>query len=630
MVKSDAERQIYILAVFALAALALIYKAFDIQVIDDSYRLRADAISSGTRVIYPSRGGIYDKKNTLLVNNNLMYDLLVTYNQVDEKMDTAKFCKLLEIDKEYFISALSKNFRSNQFSKRVPFVFLNNISPQVYTRFKENLYNFPGFFTRQRVVRKYPFANAAHLLGSIREVNAKELKDSLKIYRRQDYIGASGLEKQYEYNLRGKKGMRKILKNSLGREVESYLDGEQDIPPESGKNIVTTIDIDLQKYAEELLQNKAGSVVAIDPRTGGILCMVTAPGFDPNLLSIGNNRGAAFDSLRNNPNKPFINRATSAQYPPGSLFKSVVALIALQEKVLDPNRTIYCNGAYMFKGTAYTGCHGHPTCFNVASAIQHSCNSYFVTVFREVIDQYGGNSPREGLATFNSYLDKFGLGRRLGIDFPTEKRGNYLRLSDIDKLYKDEQAWYSIWLRSLGIGQGELLMTNIQMANLAAIIANKGYYLQPHLVDKITDSEGKTIEKNEFKRNYVGVDSSHFKPIIEGMHGAVTSGTATAAYIWDLPICGKTGTAENNQGNKKDHSIFFAFAPKEKPEIAIVVYVENAGFGGTYAVPIASLLIEKHLKGKISPYRNYLEKRMLTTSLIEKPIVIPDTTRQSQ
>ena len=618
MIQSNKERQVYILAIFALAAFVLIIKAFELQVVDDTYRLRADAISSGNRILYPSRGGIYDRKDKLLVNNNPMYDLLVTYNQINKSMDTTKFCKLLDIDEKYFAKALNKNWQSAQFNKRVPYIFLKNISPEIYTRFQENLYEFPGFFIQQRVVRGYPFPNAAHLLGSIREVRAKEIKDSTGIYKLQDYIGASGLEKQYEYYFRGKKGVRKILKNSMGREVDSYLGGQFDVDPESGGDVMTTIDMDLQMYAEQLLENKAGSVVAIEPSTGEILCMVSAPGFDPNLLSIGKNRGAAFDSLRKNPNKPFINRATSAQYPPGSLFKSVVALIAMQEGLLNPNRTINCSGAYMHNGQALTGCHGHPTCFNVATAIQHSCNAYFITIFREIVDQYGYLTPREGLKKFNEYLEKFGLGDKLGLDFPGEKKGNYPSVAYFDDVYKKETNWYSIWLRSLGIGQGELLMTNIQMANLAAIIANRGYYYPPHLVKEIKDNEGKVIEKKTYERQDVGVEGIHFEPIVEGMHRAVTSGTAMTAFIWDLPICGKTGTAENSQGNKKDHSIFFAFAPKENPKIAIVVYIENAGFGGTYAVPIASLLIEKYIKGEISPYRKYLEKRMLNANLLPK------------
>ncbi len=602
---------------FALAAVVLIGRALFIQVIDDTYRRRADAVSTGNRILYPSRGGIYDRTGKLLVNNEPMYDLLVTYNQVDPEMDTAKFCQLLSIDKDYFKKSINKDWRSPRFSKRVPFVFMTNISPEVYTRFQESLYEFPGFYVQQRNVRSYPFPYAAHVLGNIREVNAKEVKDSSEIYKPGDYIGSSGLERYNEYYLRGQKGVRRILKNSMGREVDSYQDGALDIDPRSGLDLVTTLDIELQAYAEELMQNKAGSIVALDPNTGEILTMVSAPSYDPNVLSIGRTRGAAFDTLRLDPNKPFINRATSAQYPPGSLFKSVVALVAMQEGLLNPNRTVTCNMGYYYNGQLLTGCHAHPTCTNVSSAIQHSCNAYFVTVYREIIDQYGYLTPRKGLDKFNDYLDRFGLGKRLGLDFPGEKKGNYPTVEYFDKVYENEIHWYSIWLRSMGIGQGELLMTNIQMANLAAIIANRGHYYTPHLVNDIKDAEGNVVEDRIYEKIEVGIDDVHFGPVIDGMQKAVMGGTAVNAFIWDLPICGKTGTAENNQGSRKDHSIFFAFAPKDDPKIAIAVYIENSGFGGTYAAPIASLIIEKYIRGEITPYRKWLEQRMLDAVLLE-------------
>ncbi len=620
MIGNLQERQYYIQAMFVIAAVILIGRALYLQVIDDTYQRRADAVSTGSRILYPSRGGIYDRHGKLLVNNDPMYDLLVTYNQLDPQMDTSKFCHLLNIDIAYFEKAINKDWSSPRFNKRVPFVFMTNISPKQYTRFQECLYEFPGFYVQQRIVRSYPFPVAAHVLGNIREVNAQEVKDSADIYKPGDYIGASGLERYNEYYLRGQKGVRRILKNSMGREVDSYQDGALDVNPQSGYNLQTTLDVDLQIYAEKLMQNKAGSIVALDPKTGEILTMVSAPSYDPNVLSIGRTRGAAFDTLRLDPSKPFINRATSAQYPPGSLFKSLVALVGMQEGLLNPNRTISCNMGYYYNGQLLTGCHNHPTCTSVSMAIQHSCNAYFVTVYREIIDQYGYLTPRKGLREFNNYLDKFGLGRRLGLDFPGEKSGNYPTVEYFDKVYEKETNWYSIWLRSMGIGQGELLMTNIQMANLAAIIANRGYYYTPHLVNRIKDEDGNIVEERTFERNEVGIEKVHFDPVIDGMQKAVMGGTAVNAYIWDLPICGKTGTAENNQGSGKDHSIFFAFAPKDDPKIAIAVYIENSGFGGTYAAPIASLIIEKYIRGEISSNRKWLEQRMLDAVLVEKEV----------
>ncbi len=632
MPSSLSERSTHAKLLFIIAAGILILKAFYLQVWDDSYSMIADATIKGEYTLYPARGAILDRNGHALVNNTPMYDLLVTYGQIDPQMDTMAFCNLLGISKDYFEKTLDKNWKSIRWDKRVPFLFLSKIAPEIYTRFEENLYRFPGFRGRLRSVRSYPYPYAAHVLGYINEVRPKQLKDSADVrdnqfvptYSLGDFIGASGLEKQYEYYLRGKKGVRHVLKNNRGKEVGKYQKGKLDIPPEAGENLYTTLDIELQKYAEELMQNKSGSIVAIEPSTGEILTMVSAPTYDPALLALGKGRGKAYARLSTDKNKPFINRAIYSTYPPGSLFKPIVALIGLQEHTLLPDRRVECNGGFYYNGIRYTGCHFHPTCTSVSMGLQHSCNAYFVTVFREIIDQYSYTSANKGLDKFNSYLDQFGLGRRLGLDFPGEKRGSYPTSKYFDEVYKKEKRWYSFWIRSLGIGQGELLLTNIQMANLAAIIANRGHYYTPHLVKQRINEDGETNIMNAFTEPHnIGIDKAYYTPVIDGMELAVRSGTAVAASVWGIDICGKTGTAENTQGSKKDHSIFMAFAPKDDPKIAIVVYVENAGFGGTYAAPIASLLIEKYLKGEISPQRKWLEKRMLNAVLIDTTTVIP-------
>ncbi len=606
-------RQLPIQAVFLLAAVLLLGKAAQLQLFTPAYQKQAEATAIEKYNLYPSRGLIYDRNGKLLVNNDPIYDLMVTYNQIDPGMDTAKFCRLLHITKAEFEKALDKDFTSGRYSRRLPFVFLSKISAETYAAFQEQLYQFPGFSVRLRNVRGYGHKNAAHLLGYIREVNSEEVKDSS--YIPGDYIGASGLELAYEEKLRGRKGARYVLKDNVGRDVGKYKDGNNDTDPVSGLDLEISIDLDLQAYAEELMLNKIGGIVAIEPATGEVLTMVSTPTYNPNLLCIDRNRGKAYAELARDSLNPFFDRAVMAQYPPGSLFKPLVALIALQEGRLSPKRTIACGGAYHLNGQPLLGCHSHPTCTSVSMAIQHSCNAYLVTVFRDVVDQFGFREPQKGLDRFNGYLDRFGLGAPLGIDFPREKPGNYPTSAYFDRWY-EEQAWNSIWIRSLGIGQGELLMTTLQMANVAAAIANRGYYITPHLLTGYRNGRYDIPDRFIAKR-WVGIDSIHFEPVIDGMEKVVLAGTARAAYIPGFEVCGKTGTAENPHG--EDHSIFFAFAPKDDPQIAVAVYVENAGFGGTYAAPIASLVIEKYLRNEIHPSRVWLEERMLSADLIGKP-----------
>ena len=607
-------RQFTIQILFILTGVILLLKAFQLQVWDTSYREKANATAIDRVTLYPSRGSIYDRNNKLLVNNNPVYDVMVTYRRIKPAMDTAKFCALVGIDKPSFEKRLNKNWRSNRYSRDLPFVFLKNISAATYARFQESMYEFPGFYVQVRNVRGYPYKNAAHALGYIREVNQREIEAS-SLYSLGDYIGASGLELAYENELRGIKGVKYILKDNLGRDVGPYKDGSLDSIAVSGYDLISSLDIDLQAYGEQLMQNKIGSIVAIEPSSGEILAMVSSPSYDPNLLTINRNRGQFYSALAKDSQKPLFDRSVMAQYPPGSLFKTIVALIAQQEGVLNPNKTIFCNGAYYHNGQRLTGCHGHPTCSSVLQAIQYSCNAYFVTVFRDIVDMHGFYNPDKGLNTFNTYLDKFGMGRALEIDFPREGKGNYPTSDYYTKRYKQDR-WNSIWIRSLAIGQGELLATNLQLANMAAILANQGYYYIPHLAKGFKD-EGVNIPQRFKKKIEVDIALKHFQNVVDGMEQVVLNGTARRAFINDISVCGKTGTAQNPHG--EDHSIFFAFAPKENPQIALAVYIENGGGGGTYAAPIASLMIEKYIRRSIHPNRAYREKRILDTNLILKP-----------
>ncbi len=625
---NNRNRQITIQLVFVLASLLLIGKAMQLQLLDGSYRANADATAIQEYTIYPARGLIYDREGKLLIYNTPSYDIMLTYKQVDwTKFDTTKFCSLLGISKEYFIHNSQRNWEDERYSKAVPFPFMSKVSPDFCARFQESLYEFPGFFIQLRHARGYPHHNAAHLLGYIREVNPDEIlknksKDEGKdLYQMGDYIGASGIEKFYEKALSGKKGMKLMLKDNLGREMGRHEDGKFDTPPVSGANIKTTIDLDLQAYGEWLMQNKIGGIVAIEPKTGEVLAMVSAPTYDPNLLALNQNRSREFSRLLADSNKVFLDRSVQAMYPPGSLFKPIVALIAMQEGVLDPDRTIGCRMGY-YGGGLRTACHGHPTCTNVAMGIQHSCNAYFVTVFRDMVDKYGARNPQKGLNEFNTYLAKFGLGAPLGIDFPNEKGGFYPTSDYYTRIYnrqQEGQKWNSNWIRSVGIGQGEMLLTTLQMANLGAMIANRGFFITPHLIKEYQLETENGIEnqplKDEFTQpKHVGIDWKYFTPVVDGMRGAVTGGTARVANLPDIEICGKTGTAENPHG--KDHSIFYGFAPKDDPKIAIAVYVENAGFGATYAAPIASLMIEKYLTDTIRTERKFLEDRVLKANLM--------------
>ncbi len=610
MSSTFSNRQHIIRAIFIFGAFILIAKTAQIQLVDSSYRDKAQTATINKYVLYPSRGLVYDRNDILLTYNQPIYELMATYRQVNPKMDTAAFCQILDIDKEEFKERLNKPW-GRRYSKSIPFSFMRRLSAKAYGRLQESLHEFPGFYVQKRNIRGYRDSIASHVLGYISEVNAAQIEKNDN-YSPGDYIGSTGLESFYESELRGKKGIKYQLKDNLGRIVGDYKDGSLNQNAVSGKDLKISIDAELQKYGEELMKNKLGSIVAIEPSSGEILTMLSAPTYDPNQLSISRERGDLFKELNEDPLNPFFNRAVSAKYPPGSLFKPIVGLVAMQEKVWNYNRFVPCSGAY-WNVNRFLGCHDHPAPSNMGKAIQYSCNSYFCEVFKSLVDKEGYHNPNKGLDLFNSYLYEFGLGRTLDLDFQPEKSGNIPTTKYFDKLYKG-RTWRSPTIVSLGIGQGELQLTTLQMANLAAIISNHGYYYTPHLVKDFINSDN--IDEKYTTPNKVSIDSIYFAKVIDGMAKVTVGGTATWSHISDIEICGKTGTAQNPHG--KDHSIFFAFAPRENPKIAIAVYVENAGDGGAFAAPIASLMIEKYLKKEIRASRAYMENYILKANLLPK------------
>lgn len=609
------DRQRTIQMVFFICASALLLKAAQLQLFDDSFRKRADATTIEKLTVYPPRGLVFDRKERLIINNEATYDLMVTYSQVDfAHMNVAKFCNILGITEKDFKQYLTKDWRSGKYSKSVPFVFLKKLSYLTYSLLQESLYEFPGFFVQVRNIRGYPYSVGAHVLGYINEVDPRDIERGKGVYESGDYIGSAGIELKYESILRGKKGSTSLLKDNLGRIVGKYKNGAFDTLARAGSDLVSSIDIDLQAYGEYLMQHKTGSIVAIEPSTGQILCMISGPSYDPNLLTMNQGRGQIFSQLLTDPLKPFFDRTVMAKYPPGSIFKTVVSLIGMQLGTLHPESGFSCGGGYFYAGRLYK-CHHSGHLSNVVDALAYSCNTYYMTEYRNIIDHLGFSTPQKGLDAFNVYMKQFGFGSPLGIDYPNESGGGFPTSAYYDKLYpKNLGGWRSPTIMSCGIGQGELQLTTLQMANLAACIANNGYWIAPHLAKSFKD--GSPIPAIYSQRNVVQIDRNYFDYVREGMLQCVARGTARIANVPGIEICGKTGTSQNPHGD--DHSVFFAFAPKNDPKIAIAVYVENAGWGASYAAPIAGLMIEKYLRDSISSDRKGLETKMANSNLIEK------------
>ncbi|RLD57287.1 MAG: penicillin-binding protein 2 [Bacteroidetes bacterium] len=595
-------RKYIIITIFILVAIIFIVRLLFLQVIDDSYLLSAENNVLRKNTIYPNRGLIYDKNGQLLVYDEAAYDLMVIPRKV-KSIDTIEFCDMLGITDSIFRSKMAK---AKKYSRYKSSLFLKQVSKEDYGYLAEKLYKYPGFFVRPRSLRKYPRPIAAHILGYIAEVNNRELKSS-PYYKPGDYIGKSGIEKFYEKELRGKKGVQVVMVDVHNRQQGSYKNGKYDTIAEVGQNLYLTIDAGLQEYAEKLMVNKKGSLVVIDPNTGGILAFVTSPTYDPNLL-VGRERSKNFQMLINDTLKPLLNRAIMGTYPPGSTFKIVNALVGLQEGVLREGTAYTCNGP----ATRPIRCtHNHITPLRLKMGIEQSCNPYFWNVFRSIIKNPKYNSVEKAFESWRKDVTSMGFGKRFKTDIPFEKPGSIPQLGLYNKIY-GEGHWNALTIRSLAIGQGEILVTPLQLANFSAIIANKGFYYPPHLVTAIGSKENRIASFHE--KQITEIEEKHFDVVHEAMLDVFEGdhGTARWSKLEGVQIGGKTGTVQNPHG--KDHSMFIAFAPVEDPKIAMSVIVENSGYGSTWAAPIASLLIEKYLNDTIT--RKHIEKRMLEGNLI--------------
>ncbi len=574
--------QLVVLFIFGVLGARIAY----IQLFDTQYKELARTNVMSREVQYPPRGEVFDRRGAYLAQSRECYDLMVVYREMDKRgFDTAKLCNIVNISKE----RLRRQLANARMAPRKPMLVTNYVNKE--DKLRLDVGNFRGFHTVYRTARYYPLSVGGNLLGDVGEVSASYLKRHPE-YRPGDYYGTSGVESAYEPVLKGEKGVRILERDTHGAIKGSYMDGIYDSLPVSGKNLVSTIDARLQLLGEELMQGKVGAAVAIEPATGEILMMVSSPTFDPDEL-VGRERGNNYMKLLHNKRNPLFNRAVKGKYPPGSTFKLVQALIGLQEGVLHPSTRYPCRMGYTV-GRLHVGCHEHASPADLRFAIATSCNAYFCYVFRDILEnqKYGG--VKNGYDVWKEYVESFGFGRKLGSDFLDENNGYVPDRAFYDKRYRG--SWNALTTISLSIGQGELGCTPLQMANLAAIVANRGYYYIPHIVKAVEGTD--SLDSRFYERHYTKVDPKHFEPIVEGMwQGVNVAGTSTAAKLEGYDVCGKTGTAQNPRG--KDHSTFLSFAPKDNPKIAISVYVENGGFGASVALPIASLIEELYLTDTI-------------------------------
>ncbi|MDD2634509.1 MAG: penicillin-binding protein 2 [Bacteroidales bacterium] len=594
-------RKYTIIGIVVILFLILWIQLFNLQIIDISLKISSDNNSQRKIVMYPSRGLIYDRNGSLLVSNEAAYDLMLVPRNMKE-FDTISLCEDLNISIENFYERL---ISSREYSKYRPSLFYKQITATQYAILQEHMYKYYGFFVQKRTLRRYKKGIAAHVLGDVGEVSLETLKSDT-YYSGGDYVGKSGVEKYYEKTLRGEKGVQVYLVDVFGNIKDSYMNGRYDTLAKSGQNITLTIDAELQKYGEYLMQNKIGSIVAIEPASGEILSLVSSPSYDPQLL-VGRSRGYNYDSLINQNTKPLINRAISSTYPPGSIFKLAVSIVGLDENVLKPYTYYPCD-------ISTVGCHNHPPVTGVEQAIQYSCNPYFYYAFKALVQRGLEKSifrdSRIGLELWKEKTKSLGFDRAYDIGIPGVNKGQIPGADFYDKLY-GKHRWAFSTIYSLGIGQGELLISPLQMANFCVIIANRGFYYNPHIVKKIDNSP---IKGTNTQKIFTPFDKKHFEVVANGMDKVVNEefGTGYFARIKDIRVCGKTGTAENPHG--EDHSIFVAFAPKDHPKIAVAVYVENAGFGSVWAAPIARLMIEYYIKGEVSDL--HLEKRITEKDFI--------------
>ncbi len=597
-------RKYVVIFVFVIIGLLFIIRLFYIQIINKKYVLSATNNVLRYVTQYPARGLVYDRNGKLLVFNEAAYDLMVVPKQV-KIIDTNELCSLIGIDIESFEKKIKK---ARTYSPYRASIFQEQISKENYGYLEEKLFKFPGFFVQARTLRKYPMPISSHTLGYIGEVDHNEMKED-PYYKLGDYIGKSGIEKSYEKVLRGKKGLKIKMVDVFNREKSSYEHGKYDTLAVAGQDIYLTIDTELQEYAELLMKNKKGSIVAIEPSTGEILALVSSPSYDPNLL-IGRIRSKNYKKLNSDTLLPLFNRALLAQYPPGSTFKPIIALIGQQENVLNKNTKYSCAGV----NAAPIRCsHNHKSPLNLVQSIEQSCNTYYWKVFKSIIDNPKYESTSEAFNVWRNYVLSFNIGKPFETDLLVQRSGNVPRAEYFDK-YFGENHWRSLTIRSLSIGQGELLVTPLQLANISAIISNRGYYFEPHIV-KIIGGNNEKSEIEKIKKETL-INNKNFEAVVEGMYKVYSGEHGTARWYNNDSIqkCGKTGTVENPHG--ENHSVFIAFAPKENPKIAISVVVENGGYGSVIAAPIATLLIQKYLLGDFK--KPWFEEKILNTNLILK------------
>lgn len=614
MAKKDytLEKRKYIIG-GAVILIVLIYslRLFELQILSDHYKKNADSNAFFNRIQYPSRGAIYDRNGKLMVFNQPSYDVSFIPKEVIT-LDTLDFCRTLNITSEYFKKRMEdiRDRKQNPgYSRYTHQMFMTRLSAEETGVFQEKLFKFPGFYIQRRTIRQYSNDAAAHVLGDIGEVSKKEIEND-NYYKRGDYIGKLGVERSYEEYLRGEKGVEVLLRDAHGRIQGRYRDGEYDKASVPGKNLTLSLDVELQLLAEELMQNKLGAIVAIEPKTGEILCMLSAPTYDPAIM-VGRQRGYNQLELQKDPKRPLFNRSIMAAYPPGSTFKTAQGLTFLQEGAIEKETAFPCHNAFLYGGLR-VGCHGHGSPVPFIPSLSTSCNAYYCWGLVRMLSSSKYESVNDAFNIWKDHMNSQGLGQPLGVDLPGEKYGLIPDADYYTKRFKGR--WGPLRIISTAIGQGEIQATPIQIANLAATIGNRGHFITPHVVKGI---EGEEMDEKYRVPRYTNIDSKYYDYVVEGMRGAVIGSaygaTCRRANIPGIEVCGKTGTAQNSG---KDHSIFMGFAPMNNPEIAISVYVENGGFGATWAVPIGALLIEKYLTGTIAPERQYLIKNISEANLI--------------
>jgi penicillin-binding protein 2 len=588
------KRRLVIGGVAVFIVTVYLIRLFMLQLLSDDYKKNADSNAFLKKIEYPSRGAISDRHGRLLVYNQPAYDIMVVMNEEKGRLDTTEFCNALGITKEYFIKRMNdiKDRNKNPgYSRFTEQLFMSQLSDKEFSVFQEKIFRFPGFYVQKRSIRQYQYPYAAHVLGDVAEVSKADVENS-DYYQPGDYIGKLGVERSYEDQLRGEKGVQILLRDAHGRVQGNYQNGKFDRRPIAGKDLTLSIDIKLQELGERLLEGKIGSIVAIEPATGEVLCMVSSPTYDPRIM-VGRKRGKNHLALSKDVWKPLLNRSIMGQYPPGSTFKTTQGLTYMTEGIIDENTLFPCARGFNYRGL-HVGCHPHGAPTNLVQALCTSCNSYFCWgLFRMIGNRQHYRSVQEAMNTWRDYMVSMGFGYKLGIDLPGEKRGLIPNAAFYDKAYKG--SWNGLTIISISIGQGEVNLTPLQIANLSATIANRGYYYVPHVVRKV---QGEPLDTLYRRRHYTMANRKAYEYVVQGMRASVVGGTCHAANRADYLVCGKTGTAQNRG---QDHSVFMGFAPMDNPKIAIAVYVENGGFGATYGVPIGSLMMEQYINGKLSP-----------------------------